>query len=70
MAGIVNTIQSLFVGGKKKPGNAVAARLLSLSSDADSVTNNILALMVGATVELSQCKLFARLYWQSPAHLV
>ncbi|VDB91968.1 unnamed protein product [Peniophora sp. CBMAI 1063] len=54
MSGLVNSIQSM-LGGKKKSMNAVAARLLALGSDIDDVTNNILALMVGATVELSQC---------------
>ncbi|KZV63573.1 linoleate diol synthase [Peniophora sp. CONT] len=55
VSGLVNSLQSMLIGGKKKSMNAVAARLLTLGSSTDDVTNNILALMVGATVELSQC---------------
>jgi hypothetical protein len=38
--------------------NALAERLLGNGCEEDAVVNNILALMVGATVELSQCMLF------------
>ncbi|KAI0035301.1 linoleate diol synthase [Vararia minispora EC-137] len=64
IAGIVNTISGVF-SRQKRPQNVLTQRLMSRGSTEAEVTNNILALMVGATVELSQCLVNAvNMYFQ------
>ncbi|EIM86629.1 linoleate diol synthase [Stereum hirsutum FP-91666 SS1] len=53
--GVAESIQHLFSGSKtKKKTLPLAEKLFEQGRSADEVANNILALMVGATVELSQ----------------
>jgi len=55
IASIVNSLQQLFKP-KKAYRTPVAERLFETGMGADEVVNNVLALLVGATVELSQCQ--------------
>jgi hypothetical protein len=55
IAGIVGTIQSLFSAKAKKQKLSVAESLFEDGASIDRTTNNVLSLLIGATVELSQC---------------
>jgi len=54
IAGLVDTIQSLFSAKAKKSKLSVAESLFANGSSVDRTTNNVLSLLVGASVELSQ----------------
>ncbi|KAH9056263.1 linoleate diol synthase [Lactarius vividus] len=54
IAGIIGTIQSLFNPKAKKSRLSVAEGLFESGASADRTTNNVLSLLVGASVELSQ----------------
>ncbi|KAI9435341.1 linoleate diol synthase [Lactarius indigo] len=54
IAGLVGTIQSLFNSKAKKQRLSVAENLFENGASADRTTNNVLSLLVGASVELSQ----------------
>ncbi|KAI0291817.1 linoleate diol synthase [Russula brevipes] len=54
IAGIVGTIQSLFSAKVKKQKLSVAESLFEDGASIDRTTNNVLSLLVGASVELSQ----------------
>ncbi|KAH8997828.1 linoleate diol synthase [Lactarius hatsudake] len=54
IANLVGTIQSLFNMRAKKPRLSVAEGLFESGASADRTTNNVLSLLVGASVELSQ----------------
>jgi linoleate 10R-lipoxygenase len=55
IAGLVGTIQSLFSAKVKKHKLSVAENLFASGASIERTTNNVLSLLVGATVELSQC---------------
>ncbi|TFY76746.1 hypothetical protein EWM64_g7266 [Hericium alpestre] len=56
LAAIVGSLHQLFATQKKKPYRApLVESLFERGGTADDVTNNVLALLIGATVELSQC---------------
>jgi linoleate 10R-lipoxygenase len=55
IAGIVGTIQSLFSAKAKKQKLSVAESLFEDGATIDRTTNNVLSLLIGASVELSQC---------------
>jgi cytochrome P450 len=50
-AGLIGTVSSLF--GRKKNHNEIVKRLFELGCSTEHVVNSILALLVGATVEMS-----------------
>lgn len=54
IAGLVGTIQSLFTAKAKKQKLSVAESLFADGASVDRTTNNVLSLLVGASVELSQ----------------
>jgi len=54
IAGLVDTIQSLFSAKAKKSKLSVAESLFANGASVDRTTNNVLSLLVGASVELSQ----------------
>ncbi|KAH9016639.1 hypothetical protein EDB83DRAFT_2528743 [Lactarius deliciosus] len=54
ISNLVGTIQSLFNMKAKKPRLSVAEGLFENGASADRTTNNVLSLLVGASVELSQ----------------
>ncbi|KAH9967528.1 linoleate diol synthase [Russula dissimulans] len=54
VAGLVDTVQSLFCAKAKQQRLTVAERLFENGASADQTTNNVLSLLVGASVELSQ----------------
>ncbi|KAH9056259.1 linoleate diol synthase [Lactarius vividus] len=54
IAGLLGTIQSLFNSKIKKQKLSVAESLFENGATADRTTNNVLSLLVGASVELSQ----------------
>lgn len=54
IAGLVGTIQSLFSAKAKKHKLSVAENLFANGASVDRTTNNVLSLLVGASVELSQ----------------
>ncbi|KAH8986848.1 linoleate diol synthase [Lactarius akahatsu] len=54
IANLVGTIQSLFNMKAKRPRLSVAEGLFESGASADRTTNNVLSLLVGASVELSQ----------------
>ena len=56
IAGLVGTIQSLFSAKARKQKLSVAESLFENGASADRTTNNVLSLLVGASVELSQCE--------------
>jgi hypothetical protein len=56
IAGIVESIQSLFVGKSKKEKFTLADSLYANGASIDRTTNNVLSLLIGASVELSQCQ--------------
>lgn len=56
IAGLVGTIQSLFSAKAKKHKLSVAENLFANGASVDRTTNNVLSLLVGASVELSQCE--------------
>ena len=60
--GLVGTIQSLFSARAKKPKLSVAENLFANGASIDRTTNNVLSLLVGASVELSQCACALPLY--------
>jgi hypothetical protein len=52
-AGLIGTMSNLFGGKGKKNHNEIVKRLFALGHSTEHVVNSILALMVGATVEMS-----------------
>ncbi|KAH9986089.1 linoleate diol synthase [Russula compacta] len=54
IAGLVGTIQSLFSAKPKKQKLSVAENLFADGASIDRTTNNVLSLLIGASVELSQ----------------
>lgn len=54
IAGLVGTIQSLFSSKARKQKLSVAEGLFANGASVDRTTNNVLSLLVGASVELSQ----------------
>jgi hypothetical protein len=56
IAGLAGTIQSLFLAKARKQRPSLAASLFESGASADRMTNNVLSLFVGASIELSQCK--------------
>ncbi|KAI0260103.1 linoleate diol synthase [Gloeopeniophorella convolvens] len=55
IAGLVDTIQSIFSGGKSKKSKlSLAESLFAEGATIDRTTNNVLSVLVGASVELSQ----------------
>ena len=50
-------VHSLFHGKEKKHKLTVAETLVESGASVDRTTNNVLSLLIGASVELSQCKL-------------
>ncbi|KAI9509771.1 linoleate diol synthase [Russula earlei] len=54
IAGLVDTIQSLFSAKARKQKLSVAESLFANGATVDRTTNNVLSLLVGASVELSQ----------------
>lgn len=63
VSGIMGVLRTLLNGGKERPTNNIVAHLFELGSSTDEITNAILALVVGATVELSQCERVFLLCW-------
>ena len=55
IAGLVGTIQSLFSAKVKKHKLSIAENLFANGASVERTTNNVLSLLVGASVELSQC---------------
>lgn len=53
IAGIVETVSSLFSKSKKSDHSVLMKRLHELGQSHDQLANTVLALMVGASVELS-----------------
>ena len=53
IAGIVDTVSSLFSRPKKSEHSVLMKRLHELGQSRDQLANTVLALMVGASVELS-----------------
>jgi len=54
IAGLVGTIQSLFSAKVKKHKLSIAENLFANGASVERTTNNVLSLLVGASVELSQ----------------
>jgi len=54
IAGLVGTIQSLFTTRAKKQRLSVAESLFANGASVERTTNNVLSLLIGASVELSQ----------------
>ncbi|KAI9449938.1 linoleate diol synthase [Lactarius psammicola] len=54
IAGLVGTLQSLFSAKGRKQKLSIAESLFEHGASADRTTNNVLSLLVGASVELSQ----------------
>ncbi|KAI0306151.1 linoleate diol synthase [Multifurca ochricompacta] len=54
ISGLVGSIQSLFSAKSRKQRLTVAENLFASGASADRTTNNVLSLLVGASVELSQ----------------
>jgi len=54
IVGLVGTIQSLFSARAKKHKLSVAENLFANGASIDRTTNNVLSLLIGASVELSQ----------------
>lgn len=57
ISGFVGTLQSLFSAKARKQKLSVAESLFENGATVDRTTNNVLSLLVGATVELSQCEI-------------
>lgn len=57
IAGLAGTIHSLFLAkaSKQKP-SLVESLFIESGASADRITNNVLSLLVGASIELSQCE--------------
>lgn len=57
-SGLVGTVRvrSLFSAKARKQKLPIAASLFANTASVDRTTNNILSLLVGASVELSQCE--------------
>jgi hypothetical protein len=55
IAGLVGTIRSLSSSKARKQKHSVAGSLFAVGASVDRTTNNVLSLLVGASVELSQC---------------
>jgi hypothetical protein len=55
IAGLAGSIQSMFLAKAKKQKPSLAESLFESGASADRVTNNVLSLFVGASIELSQC---------------
>jgi hypothetical protein len=55
IAGLVGTIRSLSSSKARKQKHSVAGSLFGVGASVDRTTNNVLSLLVGASVELSQC---------------
>jgi len=56
VASLVGTLQSSFCVKVKQQKLTVAERLFASGASVDQTTNNVLSLLVGASVELSQCQ--------------
>lgn len=56
IAGLAGTIQSLFLAKVRKQRLSLAESLFESGASADRMTNNVLPLLVGASIELSQCE--------------
>ena len=56
ISGLVESIQSLFSGKSKKEKFSLAESLHANGANIERTTNNVLSLLVGASVELSQCQ--------------
>jgi hypothetical protein len=56
ISGFVESIQSLFSGKPKKEKFSLAESLHLNGASIEQTTNNVLSLLVGASVELSQCQ--------------
>ena len=56
LSGLAGTVQSLFSAKARKQKLPTAASLFANTGSADRITNNILSLLVGASVELSHCE--------------
>ena len=54
--GLSGAIQSLFLAKASKQRLSLAKSLFEGGASADRTTNNVLALLVGASIELSQCE--------------
>ena len=54
ISGLIDTISNIFKG--KSDHDEIVQRINSLGFDSDTLANSILAILVGSTVELSQCK--------------
>jgi len=57
-AGLLGTVSNFFGGKGKKNHNDIVKRLFELGHTTDQVVNSILALLVGATVEMSLSMFF------------
>jgi len=56
VAGVVGAVRSLFFAKARKHKPSLASSLLANGTSVDRITNNVLSLLVGASVELSQCQ--------------
>ena len=56
IVGLSGAIQSLFLAKASKQRLSLAKSLFEGAASADRTTNNVLALLVGASIELSQCE--------------
>jgi hypothetical protein len=56
LAGLVGTVQSFLFAKARKQNLSVAASLYASGISVDRATNNVLSLLIGASVELSQCE--------------
>ncbi|KAI0766618.1 linoleate diol synthase [Trametes elegans] len=67
LAGIFGSISQIFTGGPSKSGgDAFVERVQALGYDAETLCNSVLALMVGATVELSQAMVNVLSFYLDP----
>ncbi|KAI0322769.1 linoleate diol synthase, partial [Amylostereum chailletii] len=67
---IVGTLQNLFNRSPKKARHPFAQSLFEQGGSVDAVTNNILAIMVGATAQLSQCLINAVNFYMNSTDLI
>ena len=70
ISGFVGTLQSLFSAKARKQKLSVAESLFENGATVDRTTNNVLSLLVGATVELSQCEIVisSTVRWRLSGH--
>jgi len=70
IAGLVGTIQSLFSAKAKKHKLSIAENLFANGGSIEQTTNNVLSLLVGASVELSQSIINVVNYYLDKDHVV